>query len=133
MFKRQYRRTEATPWPPQCGNGLGDFTVGGGTDLAKQELGSYFTVTWDVPEGVVDCETLAEKSQISFQLWYAALKGAKFTDCSIVAAELTYEESVTFPCSGTASIKNAGSNSVGDATEIPYADFGMKYDKTADV
>lgn len=28
------------------GNGLGDFTVGGGTDLAKQELGSYFTVTW---------------------------------------------------------------------------------------
>lgn len=115
------------------GNGLGDFTVGGGTDLAKQELGSYFTVTWDVPEGVVDCETLAEKSQISFQLWYAALKGAKFTDCSIVAAELTYEESITFPCSGTASIKNAGSNSVGDATEIPYADFGMKYDKTADV
>ena len=115
------------------GNGLGDFTVGGGTDLAKQELGSYFTVTWDVPEQVVDCETLAEKSQISFQLWYAALKGAKFTDCSIVAAELTYEESVTFPCSGTASIKNAGSNSVGDATEIPYADFGMKYDKTADV
>ena len=22
---------------------------------------------------------------------------------------------------------------MGDATEIPYADFGMKYDKTADV
>ena len=59
---------ECTEAGVKWGNGEGDFKVGGGTDLAKQEMGSYFTVTWDVPEQVVDCETLAEKSQISFQL-----------------------------------------------------------------
>lgn len=124
---------ECTEAGVKWGNGEGDFKVGGGTDLAKQEMGSYFTVTWDVPEQVVDCETLAEKSQISFQLWYAALKGGKFVDCSIVSAALTYEESITFPYSGSASVKNAGTEMTGTAAEIPYADFGMKYEKTADV
>ena len=110
---------ECTEAGVKWGNGEGDFKVGGGTDLAKQEMGSYFTVTWDVPEQVVDCETLAEKSQISFQLWYAALKGGKFVDCSIVSAALTYEESITFPYSGSASVKNAGTEMTGTAAEIP--------------
>ena len=54
-------------------------------------------------------------------------------DCSIVSAALTYEESITFPYSGSASVKNAGTEMTGTAAEIPYADFGMKYEKTADV
>lgn len=115
------------------GNGKGEFEVGGGSDLAKQELGSYFTVTWDVPEQVVDCVTTKNTDQISFQLWYAELTEGDFTDATIVDATLTYEESITFPCSGTASIKNAGSSSVGKSVSIPYADFGMTYEKTADV
>lgn len=115
------------------GNGKGEFEVGGGSDLAKQELGSYFTVTWDVPEQVVDCVTTKTTDQISFQLWYAELAEGDFTDATIVDATLTYEESMTFPCTGTASVKNAGSASVGKTVSIPYADFGMQYEKTADV
>ncbi|MGN1403121.1 MAG: DUF5620 domain-containing protein [Ruminococcus sp.] len=115
------------------GNGKGEFEVGGGSDLAKQELGSYFTVTWDVPEQVVDCATTKNTDQISFQLWYAELTQGDFTDATIVDATLTYEESITFPCSGTASVKSAGSSSVGKSVSIPYADFGMTYEKTADV
>lgn len=115
------------------GNGKGEFEVGGGSDLAKQELGSYFTVTWDVPEQVVNCVTTKTTDQISFQLWYAELVEGDFTDATIVDATLTYEESTTFPCTGTASVKNAGSASVGKTVSIPYADFGMQYEKTADV
>lgn len=115
------------------GNGKGEFEVGGGSDLAKQELGSYFTVTWDVPEQVVNCVTTKTTDQISFQLWYAELVEGDFTDATIVDATLTYEESMTFPCTGTASVKNAGSASVGKTVSIPYADFGMQYEKTADV
>lgn len=115
------------------GNGKGEFEVGGGSDLAKQELGSYFTVTWDVPEQVVNCVTTKTTDQISFQLWYAELVEGDFTDATIVDATLTYEESMTFPCTGTASVKNAGSASIGKTVSIPYADFGMQYEKTADV
>ncbi len=124
---------ECTDAGVNWGNDKGDFTVGGGTDLAKQELGSYFTVTWDVPEQVIDCETTLETSQISFQLWYASLTKGVFKDCTIVSAALTYEEELTFPCTDSASVKNAGSESIGNSTEIKYSDFGMKYEKTADV
>lgn len=124
---------ECTDAGVNWGNGKGDFTVGGGSDLAKQELGSYFTVTWDVPEQVIDCETTLETSQISFQLWYASLTKGVFKDCTIVSAALTYEEELTFPCTASASVKNAGSESIGKSTEIKYSDFGMKYEKTADV
>lgn len=115
------------------GNGKGEFEVGGGSDLAKRELGSYFTVTWDVPEQVVDCATAKTTDQISFQLWYAELTEGDFKDATIVDATLTYEEAITFPCTATASVKNAGSSSVGKSVSIPYADFGMQYEKTADV
>lgn len=124
---------ECTDAGVEWGNGKGKFEVGGGSDLAKQELGSYFTVTWDVPEQVVDCVTTKTTDQISFQLWYAELAEGDFTDATIVDATLTYEESMTFPCTGTASVKNAGSASVGKTVSIPYADFGMQYEKTADV
>lgn len=115
------------------GNGEGDFEVGGGSDLAKQEVGGYVTVTWDIPEQVVDCVTTKPTDQISFQLWYAELVEGTFESATIVDATLTYEETISFPYSGTATVKNAGSNSVGTATKIPYADFNMSYEKTADV
>lgn len=124
---------ECTEAGVDWGNGKGEFEVGGGSDLAKQEVGSYFTVTWDVPEQVLDCVTTKITDQISFQLWYAALTEGDFTDATIVDATLTYEEAMTFPCTGTASVKNAGSSTVGKSVSIPYADFGMTFDKTADV
>lgn len=115
------------------GNGKGEFEVGGGSDLAKQEIGSYFTVTWDVPEQVVDCVTTKLTDQISFQLWYAELTEGEFKDATIVDATLTYEETVTIPYTNSASVKSAGSASVGDTVRVDYADFGMQYEKTADV
>ena len=126
---------ECTDAGVEWGNGVGEFAVGGGSDLAKQEVGGYFTVTWDVPEQVVDCATTKTTDQISFQLWYGELVEGKFDGATIVDATLTYEESVSFPCTGTASVKNAGSAAIGSGgvVKVPYADFGMEYDKTADV
>lgn len=115
------------------GNGIETLDVGGGSDLAKQELGSYFTVTWDVPAQVVDSVTTKLTDQISFQLWYAELVEGKFTDATIVEAALTYEESTTFPYTDTATLKSAGSEKVGTPVEMMYSDFNMNYEKTADV
>lgn len=113
--------------------------VGGGTDLAKQDMGSYITVTWDVPADVVDYVTTKTKDQISFQLWYVEANSeggdseALASGLKIVSAALTYEETITFPYSAQASVKNAGSESVGKPVEVNYSDFGMEYEKTADV
>lgn len=118
------------------GNDKGEFTPTGGSDLAKQNLGSYFTVTWDVPEDAIPYTLTALTDQISIQLWYAqAIGETEFTDATIVDATLTYEESITFPYTDSATIKSAGSASIGDNgnVEISYADFGMKYEKIADV
>lgn len=121
------------------GNGVGEFSVGGGTDLAKQSMGGYVTVTWDVPEQVLDCATFKAKDQMSFQLWYAEMTGEDGNvplegGLTIVSATLSYEESITFPYSGQASVTNAGSGKIpGDPVSVNYADFGMEYEKTADV
>lgn len=110
-------------------------TIGGGSDLAKQDIGNYFTVTWDVPEEVVPYATVKPTDQISFQLWYGQVVADTYTKldkATIVDATLTYEESMTFPYTGTVTAKG-GSESVGKSVSVNYADFGMKYEKTADV
>ncbi len=125
---------ECTEAGIEWGNGVGEFEPGGGSDLAKQEMGGYLTVTWDVPESVLKDATFKTKDQISFQLWYAEAAGKALEGgLTIVSAALTYEESITFPYTGQASVSNAGSGTMSDPVSIDYADFGMEYEKTADV
>lgn len=104
----------------------------GGSDLAKQEMGSYFTVTWDVPKDVQPYVNTANTDSISFQLWYVEPSN-EITSLNIESAVLTYEESITVPYTATAETSVSGTHKIGESVEIPYADFGMEYEDTADV
>lgn len=117
------------------GNGVDDsFKVGGGTDLAKQDMGGYITLTWDVPAAVLADATAKITDLISFQLWYVEAGNDAYTDAlTIVDASLTYEETMTFPYGKTASLSKAGTGKAGDSVDMEYSKFGMEYEKTADV
>ncbi len=123
-----------------------EFTVESGVNLVDQDLGTYFTITWDVPEAVqpYTSTNISNNDSISLQMWYAegtTADGEKITsnDSSfggfrIVDAAITYEEDLTL-AEGMkdATSSKSYSGTVGDAVEIPYADFNMEYDCIADI
>lgn len=108
--------------------------VGGGTDLAKQAMGSYVTFTWDVPAEVIPYATTKSTDSIAFQLWYGEdMDGNPITTAKIVSAVLTYEDTVTVPYSGVAELSGSREESVGTPVEILYSDMDMEYETTADL
>lgn len=109
-------------------------TPGGGTNIANQDLGSYFTVTWDVPEQVAPYTTMNSGNEISFQLWYgeALNEGETLETATIRDAALTYEEKVTFKNNLVASVTGSKTAKVGESVTYNYADFNLNYEHTAD-
>lgn len=109
-----------------------DITVESGSDLAKQSKGSYFTVTWDVPEEVQPYARTGNSDAISFQIWHIESTG-DVESLNIESAVLTYEETSTFPYTSTASVSSSTKTDIGDSVEISYSDFNMDYEKITDV
>ncbi len=129
-----------------------EFEIESGTSLENQNLGTYFTVTWDVPESVMDYTTSSNTDSISFQVWYAEGEdkdGNKLTSnddlggFEVVEAYLTYEETEDFPLANKSNLTVKSSTSsktytgtVGNSVSIPYSDLltqGVDYENIADV
>lgn len=114
-------------------DGVFAIDVESGTNLTNRHMGTYFTVTWDVPEQVQPYVDLT--GSISFQLWYMEDDGTvSNAAANIVSASLTYEETVTTTKDiQSATYSTSTKGSVGDSVSINYSDVGLEYEKTADV
>lgn len=127
-----------------------------GTNLVDQDLGNYFTVTWDVPDGIQDYVTPGSSSKFSFQAWYIQADGSTYNGpIYIVGASVTYKETETANIYNTIQANNDGTfeisdtgatlesktytvnetESVGSSINISYQDIftqGTDYDYTLD-
>ncbi len=124
----------------EAGTTVFPITVESGTNLTNQNLGTYFTVTWDVPDEVQPYVTTTLLNSISFQLWYMEDEGAATEySAQIVGAVLTYEETETVATTETLQTKTVTLNesaSVGSTVTMNYSDLltaGSDYENIADV
>lgn len=102
--------------------------VGMGYDLTSEDaqLGEYFNVIWDVPEGV---KPYVDNGTISFQFWYGEEDTEEYTEletCTLEGAVLTYTEEKTFDFTDIATIDVGETIAAGDmSSEVVYADMEM--------
>ncbi len=102
---------------------------GMGYDLTAADgaqLGEYFNVVWDVPEGVYP---YAIGPEISFQYWYGEVDAEEYTACEAVTIEeavLTYTERRTFDYTATATQNVGSAIAAGEMSEgVAFADMGL--------
>lgn len=92
-------------------------------------LGSYFTVTWEVPEEV---KPYASNDQISFQYWYGEKEtssdseDATLESVTVEEAYLTYTEEVTIPYTGKTETKVNKKIANDGKYEVKYSDLGIE-------
>ncbi len=109
-----------------------DINMGYDMTSEDMQLGEYFDVIWDVPEGVKPYE---DSGSISFQFWYGEEDTEEYTEietCNLIGAVLTYTEEKTFDFTDIASIDVNEEIAAGEmSSEIAYAD--MELGENADV
>ena len=114
-----------------------EITPSEGVDIRdKDQLGSYFQVTWDVPAAVKEYTTSDSSSKISFQYWYGEEDAEQYTKCdsvTLVDAVVTYTQSTTFPYQANKTKTLNTTIKTGDNAEVLFSDYGIQYDHTLDV